>query len=61
MKIKMRKIPRRNRWYIQIGGVNGESFMVLLQLFGIKPRLTICFNTDRLIRLFGFNQKVIGF
>ena len=56
MKIKKSK----NRLTIQIGGTNGQKFMIRLQFFGIKPRLTICFNTDRLIKFFGFNEKVIG-
>ena len=44
-----------------IGGTNGQNFMIQWKIFKInKQRLTICFNTDGLIKFFGFNQKIIG-
>lgn len=55
------KFLRNHRMFIQFGGTNGESYMIRIQFFGVKPRLTVCFNTDTLIKLFGFNQKTIGY
>ena len=55
----------KNGWRLKIGGTNGEKFMVLLQYFNRNTgkrgfRLIINFNTEKLIKLFGFNQKHIG-
>ena len=48
-------------WCFQIGGVNGESFEIYLRYFSHEGfRLTINLNTDRLIRLFGFNSRHYG-
>jgi hypothetical protein len=59
MKIK----KYNNHFSIKIGGVNGENFMILIAVYKGKPhtRITICFNTDKLIKIFGFNQKNIEF
>lgn len=46
---------------VVIGGVTGQPFMFELKHFtGKGLRLIVCFNTERLINLFGFNQKVLG-
>lgn len=51
----------KDGWRFKIGGTSGETFGVLLRYFsGLGFRLTINFNTDTLIRLFGFNQRVYG-
>lgn len=51
----------RNGWRIKIGGTSGKSFEVSLRYFNKYGfRLTINFNTDRLIKLFGFNQMSWG-
>lgn len=48
-------------WYFQIGGVSGESFGIILQYFtGEGFRFTVNFNTDNLIKFFGFNQRTWG-
>jgi len=48
-----------NGWRFQIGGTNGEAFGLHIRYFnGFKFRITVDFNTDTLIRLFGFNQRV---
>lgn len=55
-----------NGWRIKIGGVNAEKFQIYLRyfsgLYGERKgfRLMINLNTDKLIKLFGFNQKIIG-
>lgn len=50
-----------NGWRIKIGGTNGEAFEFYLRHFKKEGfRLTICFNTDRLIKIFGFNQRTYG-
>lgn len=50
-----------NGWRLKIGGVNGEKFEVYLRYFKRKGfRLMINLNTNKLIKLFGFNQKIIG-
>ena len=51
----------KNHFSIQIGGVRGENFRFLFQFYKYKPhlRITINFNTDRLIKIFGYNTKVI--
>lgn len=47
-------------WLIQIGDTNGKPFCIKLRWFTrCGFRLTINFNTDRLIKLFGFNHKII--
>lgn len=57
--MKFRKF--NNGFSFQIGGVNGESFMINIRYFNVKGfRLTVSLNTDRLIKLFGFNQRIIG-
>lgn len=51
----------RDGWRIKIGGTSGESFEVNLRYFNEYGfRLTINFNTDCLIKLFGFNQRSWG-
>lgn len=57
-----------NCWRFRIGGVNGQSFRLLLIYWNNREnrnikrfRFVIDLNTDRLIRLFGFNEKVIEF
>lgn len=58
--MKIRK--NENRFSIQFGGVNGEDYMFRISFFRkIKPliRITICFHTEKLIRIFGYNQKNI--
>lgn len=61
MKRRLFKKFKNNGWRIQFGGVNGEAYMLKLRYFSRKGfRLTVCFNTDSLISLFGFNQKIIG-
>ena len=49
-------------WYLQIGAVDGKrSFCILLRHFtGLGFRLTINLNSDKLIKAFGFNQKIFG-
>lgn len=50
-----------NGWRFKIGGTSGEPFEIKLQYFNkCGFRLHLNFNTDFLIKLFGFNQKVIG-
>lgn len=51
----------RDGWRIKIGGTNGESFEVRLRYFNEYGfRLIINFNTDFLIKFFGFNQRSWG-
>lgn len=59
--MKIRKY--RNHFSIKFGGVNGENYMFLFEIHRMKPhfRITVCFNTDKLIKMFGFNQKNIEF
>lgn len=64
--MKMKKLE--NGWRIRVGGVNGQSFCVVLRYFNSRGykhdkgfRLIIDLNSDRLIRLFGFNERVINF
>ena len=48
-------------WRLKIGGTSGEPFGFLLQYFNKRGfRFIINFNTDHLIKFFGFNQKIIG-
>ena len=48
-------------WRFKIGGTCGEAFELTIRYFNKQGfRLIVCLNTDMLIRLFGFNQKVIG-
>ena len=50
-----------NGWRFKIGGTSGEAFGITLRYFNkCGFRLLINFNTDFLINLFGFNQKIIG-
>lgn len=64
--MKVKKLD--NGWRIRIGGVNKESFCIVLRYFndnGYKHkkrmfRVIIDLNTDKLIDLFGFNEKVIN-
>ena len=58
-RFKFRKL--NNGWFFQIGGVNGEAFRLLLRYFNKRGyRLEVDLNTETLIKLFGFNQKIIG-
>ncbi|MGN1167188.1 MAG: hypothetical protein ACI4S2_12545 [Lachnospiraceae bacterium] len=57
-----------NCWRFRVGGVDGQPFRLLLRYRNNKEnrsikrfRLSIDLNTDRLIHLFGFNEKVIEF
>lgn len=57
-----------NYWRIRVGGVNGQSFRLALRYRSNREnrsikrfRLTIDLNTNMLIHLFGFNEKVIEF
>lgn len=50
-----------NGWRFKIGGTSGEAFGITLMYFykcGFQFHLN--FNTDFLIKIFGFNQKIIG-
>ena len=49
-------------WCIQIGDSSGENpICIELRYFTRQGfRLNINFYTDKLIKIFGFNQKVIG-
>ena len=50
-----------NGWRFKIGGTSGEPFGITLRYFNkCGFRLLINFNTDSLIKIFGFNQKIIG-
>lgn len=50
-----------NGWRLKVGGVNGEPFEFYCRYFSrCGFRVVINLNTDRLIRIFGFNQKVFG-
>lgn len=50
-----------NGWRFKVGGVNGEPFEFCCRYFSRRGfRVIINLNTDRLIRIFGFNQKVFG-
>lgn len=50
-----------NGWRFKIGGTSREAFGITLRYFNkCGFRLLINFNTDFLINLFGFNQKIIG-
>lgn len=47
-----------NGWRFKIGGTSGEHFEIYLRYFNEEGlRLTINLNTDRLIRIFGLNQR----
>lgn len=57
-----------NCWRFRVGGVNGQPFRLLLRYRNNREnrsikrfRLVIDLNTNELIRLFGFNEKVIEF
>lgn len=59
------KIRRyKNSFSIQFGGngINGERHMHRIAFHKTSPhiRITTCFNTDNLIKMFGFNQKDIS-
>ncbi len=49
-------------WYFQLGAVDGKQpFCILLRHFtGLGFRLTINLNSDKLIKMFGFCQKIFG-
>ena len=50
-----------NGWRFKIGGTSGEAFGITLRYFNKSGfRLLLNLNTDFLINLFGFNQKIIG-
>ena len=50
-----------NGWRFKIGGTSGKAFGITLRYFNkCGFRLLLNFNTDFLINLFGFNQKIIG-
>lgn len=53
----------KNHFSIKIGGTNGEDYMFRIGFYKTYPhiKITICFNTDKLIKIFGFNQKDIVF
>lgn len=56
---KFRKL--NNGWYFQIGDVNGKTFRLFFRYFNRRGyKLIIDLNTETLIKLFGFNQKIIG-
>ena len=52
----------QNHLSVKFGGVCGESYMFRISFHKTSPRLRvcICFNTNELIRFFGFNQKDIN-
>lgn len=55
---KFRKL--NNGWYFQIGDVNGKTFRLFLRYFNRRGyKLIVDLNTETLIKLFGFNQKII--
>ena len=58
MKIK----KYQNHISVKFGGVNGEKYMFRICFHNTKPyiRICICFNTDKLIKAFGYNQKDIA-
>ncbi len=63
MKIeKLSHIPGgEHDWYVQIGGDRKSAFCILLRYFTkCGFRLSVNLYTDRLIKLFGFFQKIIG-
>lgn len=50
----------KNGWRFKIGGTSGEAFGIKLMYFNkCGFRLHLNFNTDSLIRIFGFNQKIL--
>lgn len=50
-----------NSLSFKVGNVTGKSFMVHIQYFKKKGfRFIICLNNEKLIKLFKFNQFVIG-
>lgn len=51
----------KDGWRFKIGGTSGEAFGITLRYFNkCGFRLYLNFNNYFLIRIFGFNQKVIG-
>lgn len=62
MKFKKLKHIGNHDWYIQIGDTTGNKpFCIIVRHFTkCGCRLTINLCHDRLITLFGFNQKVFG-
>ena len=51
-----------NRFMVCFGGVRGEDFRIRFDIFkSFNPfiRIYIDFNTENLIKIFGFNSKVI--
>lgn len=62
MKFEKLKNIGNHEWYIQIGDSSGNKpFCINVRHFTkMGFRLTIELCHDKLIRLFGFNQKVIG-
>ena len=64
--MKVKKLE--NGWRVRIGGVAGEPFCIVLRYFnsnGYKHRkgfrLIIDLNGERLVNLFGFNERIINF
>ena len=60
---RLKHIPGgEHDWYFQIGDTIGEkAFCILLRYFTkCGFRLSVNLYTDRLIKLFGFSQKIIG-
>lgn len=50
----------KNGWRFKIGGTSGEAFGIKLMYFNKSGfRLHLNFNTNLLIKIFGFNQKVL--
>lgn len=48
-------------WRFKLGGTSGEAFEITLIYFNkCGFRLCLNFNTNFLIKIFGFNQKIIG-
>ena len=51
----------KNGWRFKLGGTSGEAFEITLRYFNkCGFRLYLNFNTEFLIKIFGFNQKIIG-
>lgn len=61
---KLSHIPGgEHDWYFQIGNTDGRKAPFCVRLnysSGYGFALTIHLNTEKLMKLFGFNQKIIG-
>lgn len=63
MKFKLypRHTLHQKSFYLRIGNCNGGKFEIVLEHFRHEGfRLIVNLNTDKLIKLFGFNQRVYG-